>query len=50
MEKKKDDKDRDDERDDDDRENGKHKKRPDFGCPPVAEGACIPVSPGSKPK
>ena len=40
-----------DDHDDHDEENGKPRKRPhDYGCPPVAEGACIPVTPGSKPK
>jgi hypothetical protein len=43
--------DQDDDHDDHDEENGKPRKRPhDYGCPPVAEGACIPVTPGSKPK
>jgi hypothetical protein len=48
-----------DKRDDDDRENDEHeddkprKDRPgkdDHDCPPVAEGACVPASLGSKPK
>jgi hypothetical protein len=50
MKRNKDDDDRDD-HDDHDEENGKPRKKPhDYGCAPVAEGACIPVTPGSKPK